>query len=527
MIKRLKIKDYMAHKDTDLELGPGVTVLTGPNNSGKSAVVEALRSVAQNPAPQHVIRHGASRAVVRVELDSDEAVEWVRSRNNTVYQRFQADQNSTGADDTPEVYAKFGRTPPEDIRRLLRLDLVETESGAVDIHIGNQRYPIFLLDQTGSQAASFFAASTEAEYLLRIQQALKTKNDRTRSRRKELLQECVALEEALGLYQPLEDLDPALSATEELHARLVALQKALPFLSRTIEVLQETGLQQARKMACAAVLQELFPLPHLQEAKGLELSLHDLEASLLQLGLVQDNATVLAHLSNPPEVQHTTRLDALIGTLDAARTTLACRHRAGTALEPLEPPPALYEIRKLEEKVASLDQLGSSRNRATTVEQVLEAIKAPPETHAMAPLQTLVEQWTTCIRSGELCISSGRTLEALAEPPVIHPLRPLAELATSLHEMERRIQGARRFTEVLVALPSCPEPQPVAGGEAILERLSLLHRQLDANIRLQEGVASAIAAKRLEIEEVIQVLGWCPLCGHTLDLDHFCEESHG
>jgi predicted ATP-dependent endonuclease of OLD family len=49
MIKRIKIKDYMAHEDTDLELGPGVTVLTGPNSSGKSAVVEALRSVAQNP----------------------------------------------------------------------------------------------------------------------------------------------------------------------------------------------------------------------------------------------------------------------------------------------------------------------------------------------------------------------------------------------------------------------------------------------------------------------------------------------
>jgi exonuclease SbcC len=41
MIKRPKISDYMAHKETELELGPGVTVLTGPNNSGKSAVVEA------------------------------------------------------------------------------------------------------------------------------------------------------------------------------------------------------------------------------------------------------------------------------------------------------------------------------------------------------------------------------------------------------------------------------------------------------------------------------------------------------
>jgi predicted ATPase len=36
MIKRITIENYMAHQHTTLELGPGVTVLTGPNNTGKS-----------------------------------------------------------------------------------------------------------------------------------------------------------------------------------------------------------------------------------------------------------------------------------------------------------------------------------------------------------------------------------------------------------------------------------------------------------------------------------------------------------
>ena len=94
-----------------------MTVLTGPNNSGKSAVVEALRSVAQNPPPHHVIRHGATQAVVRVELDSGEAVEWVRSKSNPIYRLFQAAQDGAAAGEEPEVYAKFGRTPPDDVRR--------------------------------------------------------------------------------------------------------------------------------------------------------------------------------------------------------------------------------------------------------------------------------------------------------------------------------------------------------------------------------------------------------------------------
>src|SRR5512147_2753176 len=117
MIKRITIENYMAHRHTVLELGPGVTVLTGPNNVGKSAVVEAIRSVAQNPAPEHVIRHGAGQAVVRVELDSGEIIEWVRKKASAVYRLYRPATASGppradagGAEGEPEVYAKFGRT---------------------------------------------------------------------------------------------------------------------------------------------------------------------------------------------------------------------------------------------------------------------------------------------------------------------------------------------------------------------------------------------------------------------------------
>jgi hypothetical protein len=527
MIKRLKIRDYMAHKDTELELGPGVTVLTGPNNSGKSAVVEALRCVAQNPVPHHVIRHGASKAVVRVELDSGEAVEWVRSRGNTVYQLFKAAHNRDGPDDAPEVYAKFGRTPPEDIRRLLRLDLVETESGAVDIHIGNQRYPIFLLDQTGSQAASFFAASTEAEYLLRIQQALKTKTDRTRSKRKELLLECTELEGALGLYLPLDDLDSALALTEEHYARLVALQQALPLLCRTIEVVQETTLHLARKVASFTVLEGLTPPPEALETKGLELILHDLQGNLLQRALVGASATALEPLSEPPALPETTLLDALLGALDSNQIALDHRRLAGATLELLEPPPALQEISRLEETTRSLDLLGSNRNRSAATGQILDALRMPPETQVVAPLQTLIEQWTSGARSRDLDAARAGTLEGLLEPPDIHPLRPLEELTAALREMGKRIRETHGLTSVLEELHSAPEPASLALGDELLGRMALLHRQIEANKRFQEELAAALASKSQEIEKVIQDLGLCPVCGHPLEMDHFLEEAHG
>jgi hypothetical protein len=527
MIKSIKIKDYMAHKETELELGPGVTVLTGPNNSGKSAVVEALRSVAQNPAPHLVIRHGASQAVVRVELDSGDAVEWVRSKGNSVYRLFKANQDGGESGHDPEVYAKFGRMPPEDIRGLLRLDLVETESGSVDIHIGNQRYPIFLLDQTGSQAASFFAASTEAEYLLRMQQALKTKTDRARSKRKEVFQECADLERALQLYLPLEDIDLVLSKTEELYDTLMALQKAIPILNQTIEVLEETGFRHTRKVEASAVLELLSPLPQIHETKGLEVTLEDLQSILLQLGKVQANAALLAPLSLPPDLQDTFRLDALIQAWENSQITLNSQCRAGEALEILDTPPVLHEIKKIEEMVRSLDHTVYAHNRSTATGQALDPITAPPDILAAAPLQTLIERLTAGTQSYNISSFREGTLKDLIEPPELHLLWPLEEHATSLEEVQGRLDDIQSLGRILTELTPCAEPQPVAEGYELMGRMEHLHSQLDANAILHEQLLSAIAEKRQEIGRVIQDLGLCPLCGHTLDMDHFLEATHG
>ena len=527
MIKSIHIKDYMAHKETELELGPGVTVLTGPNNSGKSAVVEALRSVAQNPAPHHVIRHGASQAVVRVELDSGDAIEWVRSRGNTVYRLYKADQDGGESGEDPEVYAKFGRMPPEDIRSLLRLDPVETESGSVDIHIGNQRYPIFLLDQTGSQAASFFAASTEAEYLLRMQQALKTKTDRARSKRKEMLQECADLEAAIELYLPLEDLDLTLSETEGLHGRLVALEQTLPLLNRIIEVLDETRFRHNGKVESSAVFELLAPPPQLHETKGLEAALLDLEGVLLQLGMVEQSAVSLAPLSPIPDLQDTAHLDALIRARENTQISLKCRRLAGEALEVLDLPPVLHEIEKLEEAARSLEHTKYAHNRAAATTKALDPITSPPELKDAAPLETLLEQLAACAKSYDLCSSSEGTLEELIEPPELYPLRFLEEHAASLQRVQRLLQDTHSFGGILAKLAPCAEPQPVADGDELLGHMKDLYSQLGANALLQEQLASAIAEKRQEIGQMIQGLGLCPLCGHTLDMDHFLEATHG
>ena len=43
-IRRLKVSDFAGIQEADLELAPGLNVLYGPNELGKSTLVDAIRA---------------------------------------------------------------------------------------------------------------------------------------------------------------------------------------------------------------------------------------------------------------------------------------------------------------------------------------------------------------------------------------------------------------------------------------------------------------------------------------------------
>ena len=167
-----------------------------------------------------------------------EIIEWVRTDKTAYYRLWRP--RAEGPEEAGEPRVSQNRPDlPGNIRALLRLGPVETESGDIDIHIGNQREPIFLLNSPGSQAAGFFAASSEAEYLLGMRQALKTRVDYAKTTRKVLASDCQNLEKALDRYQPLDGLEPELKQVEQTYAVISANQQSLPELSEFIGKLTE------------------------------------------------------------------------------------------------------------------------------------------------------------------------------------------------------------------------------------------------------------------------------------------------
>ena len=62
MLTHIQIRDFAIVDAVELELGAGLTVLTGETGAGKSILVDALLVAAGGRAGTEVVRHGAERA---------------------------------------------------------------------------------------------------------------------------------------------------------------------------------------------------------------------------------------------------------------------------------------------------------------------------------------------------------------------------------------------------------------------------------------------------------------------------------
>ncbi|MGE4539282.1 MAG: AAA family ATPase [Desulfovibrio sp.] len=426
-MRRLVLTDFMAHAHTVFEFAPGLTVLTGPNNTGKSAVVEGLRCLAQNPTPRHCIRHGAREARVSAEFDDGTVVTWVRRPKYALYEL-----TRPGAEE-PEVYAKFGRTPPEDILDVLRLSPVPIEGGdPVDVHIGNQREPVFLLNQPGSALSGFFAASTEAAHLIAMQNLLTDRTRKAKTEKNRLDKELASLAASLDTLSPLPELELRLEQAVAAEGDIAGREREASGLADWL----------ARRRELAGSIDRC-----------------------------ERSGTALSRLAGPPELAPTAPLAGLV----AARETLARRMdragRRGGALASLAAPPALVDTAGLAGRVRDLVALRGELARTEKKAAAVAGLAPPGELADVAGLGALVQD-LKAVRGGLRCLDGrAKILSRLSGPPETADLAPLAALADSLQAARRAVSTARtaavakaraleeltsRIADRLAALGSCP-----------------------------------------------------------------------
>lgn len=159
-LRSILLEDFQAHHMTFLPLSPGLTLLSGDNDIGKSAVVSALRSVFHNEASDEDIRHHQKSARVTMDFGPDHVLRWERFAKGKTKEIFQLYDASKGPQDS--LFSTNGaKYTPDWLEPALGIGFIEE----MDVQLRSQKSVIFLLDQPNTQRAKALAIGEEAGHV--------------------------------------------------------------------------------------------------------------------------------------------------------------------------------------------------------------------------------------------------------------------------------------------------------------------------------------------------------------------------
>ncbi len=158
-VRAIELVNVRRHEHTIIPCYPGATAFIGDNNLGKStAVVTSFKAVAYGESDDTMVRHGADEARIIFYLEGNKRIEWSRSlkRSPSVMYRL-VEGDKVIAEGRP----KTRNQAPEWVTDVLGVARVDD----LDIQVGNQKSPVFLLNDSAPRRAQILSVGRESGHL--------------------------------------------------------------------------------------------------------------------------------------------------------------------------------------------------------------------------------------------------------------------------------------------------------------------------------------------------------------------------
>jgi DNA repair exonuclease SbcCD ATPase subunit len=375
-IRSIELVNFRAHEHTVVPCFPGATAFIGDNDLGKStAIVSSFRAVAYGESDDSMVRHGAEEARIVMHLERKRRLVWTRNpkRNPVVmYQLFDGDElvaegRPSTRNSAPDwVVAELGISRVDDL----------------DVQLGNQKAPVFLLDQSSSRRAQILSVGRESGHLSALMTRYEElrRGDRERVRNGEI--ELHRVTYAVTCAKKLDTTVALLEQARPLLAALESVAEGSDRLRALVERLSSGEAVVARLEAESRALAELPETPALSDVAPLARLIERLAVGEAAVARHGAQSRVLAELPALPVLVDTVPLARLIERLAQGEQRVALLSRLP---EPIEKLPELHDLealRRCGEKISKAQQtFAVSQKQLNEVEQ--ECRQAAEELEAL------------------------------------------------------------------------------------------------------------------------------------------------
>jgi DNA repair protein SbcC/Rad50 len=205
MIRTLRIFNFQSHKNTTLDFHPNVNYIIGQSNSGKSAVIRALRWLWLNrPVGTAYISSFSKNKDCLVALETNKfSIIRERTKSKNAYQI-----NNV-------LYEAFGSNPPEEVGSILDWDIVNLQT---------QREQAFLLADSPAKVSIYINQIVGLDLIDRSVAWLSKGLRAVLSEERDKLEVLGNLKETLAGFPDLKMIDKIVTDAERLYRAIIAME---------------------------------------------------------------------------------------------------------------------------------------------------------------------------------------------------------------------------------------------------------------------------------------------------------------
>jgi exonuclease SbcC len=217
MISSLKLINFQSHKKTELEFAPGINIIVGASDSGKSSILRGLKWLIWNrPLGDNFRSNWGGTTIVKSVINDNTIIR--KEGNSKLYK----------LNDTE--FTAFGTTVPEEITKAIDIN---------DLNFQQQLDSPFLISNTSGEVALFFNKIANLSHIDISQQNIK----RWLSELKKIISfkenQKSSYEEEIIQYKDIEKLESRIELLEEDEAKLIKLYNNIKSLTNLIADIEE------------------------------------------------------------------------------------------------------------------------------------------------------------------------------------------------------------------------------------------------------------------------------------------------